>query len=119
MKKTILYLSLLSLLSFSNVSLANDDQLFQTICASIKDNDRNMLRKTLDSGKLRIRTIFEGLRCNNEDMVQFALTNKATDVAIMVIKQLPKQVITEGKYLEKAESLGSPELTDTIKSRTE
>ncbi len=119
MKKTMLYLSLFGLLSFSNYSLANDEQLFQTLCASIKDNDRNMLRKTLDSGKLRIRTIFEGLKCNGQDMVEFALENKSTDVAIMIIKQLPKQIITEGKYIEKAQSIGSSELLDTIKSRTE
>lgn len=118
MKKTMLVLGVLSMLSFSNVASANEE-LFQTICASIKDNDRNMLRKTLDSGKLRIRTIFEGLKCNNEDMVHFALSNKATDVAVMIIKQLPKQVITEGKYLEKAETIGSPEIVEAIKSRIE
>ncbi len=118
MKKTMLMLSILSLLSFSNVASANEE-LFQTICSSIKDNDRNMLRKTLDSGKLRIRSIFESLKCNNEDMVHFALSNKSTDVAIMIIKQLPKQIITEGKYLEKAETVGSSEIIEAIKSRIE
>lgn len=89
MKKTMLVLGVLSMLSFSNVASA-DEQLFQTICSSIKVNDKNMLRKTLDSQKLKIRNVFEGLKCNNQDMIQFAVANNAHDVAIMIIKQLPK-----------------------------
>lgn len=118
MKKTMLVLSALSMLSFSNVAAA-DEQLFQTICATIKSNDKNMLRKTMDSQKLKIRNVFEGLKCNGQDMIQFAVANNAHDVAIMIIKQLPKQVITEGKYLDKVQATASPELIEAVKSRTE
>lgn len=118
MKKTMLALGVLSMLSFSNIASA-DEQMFQTICSSIKANDKNLLRKTLEAGQLKIRTIFDGLRCNNQDMVQFAVSNNAPDVAIMIIKQLPKKVVTEGKYLEQVQATASPELIEAIKARTE
>ena len=94
MKK--LLVPLMSLLVSMPV-LAND-QLAESMCGYIKDDNRNQLRKMLTDNKLNIRNIYDAIKCNSENMLQFAIRNDAYESGTFIIKQMPAKTLAEFDY---------------------
>lgn len=74
-----------------------DDQLAASMCDYVKADDKNRLRKVLSDYRLRLRNIYEGVTCNGDSLVRFAIKNNAADVGEFIVKQLPAaQVAASG-----------------------
>lgn len=92
-------------LLLSAPSLA-DEQLFSSICGYVKDDNRNQLRKTLTDNKLNVRKIFDSLKCDNDNLLQFAVRNDAYESGTFIIKQMPAKTLAEFDYSSWANSNG-------------
>lgn len=74
-----------------------NDQLAQSLCAYVADNNKNHLRKTLSDNRLRLRAIYDGVNCEGLSLVRYAISKSADDTADFIIKQLPgSQVASSG-----------------------
>lgn len=66
-----------------------DDQLAASMCDYVKADDKNRLRKVLSDYRLRLRNIYDGVTCNGDSLVRFAIKHNAADVGEFIVKQLP------------------------------
>jgi len=69
--------------------------LSQTICEYIAADDKKRLRKLQKTNKFKFRKIFKDVRCNNDNILIFAAKRNANEVGELLIKKLPKKVLTE------------------------
>ncbi|HLV48966.1 MAG TPA: DUF3718 domain-containing protein [Aliidiomarina sp.] len=91
-------------------SYANSE-IAEGLCAAIVADDRQRMRTILSNNNMRLRNVFNGVRCNGYSMLQFAITAEAIDVGEMLIRQLPIRIIEEDEVngqniLQWAESAG-------------
>ena len=96
-----------------------DDQLFSSICGYVKEDNRNQLRKTLTDNKLNVRKIYDSLKCDNDNLLQFAIRSDAYESGTFLVKQMPSKTLAEFDYASWAGSNGfaaSP-LVNEIKTR--
>ena len=63
-----------------------------SLCEYTKVNDRNAIRKTLKKGRLKIRRIYDDIKCNDLTLHAWALKNGATDVADYYAKKVKKNL---------------------------
>lgn len=99
---------------------ANNDQVAQSICAYVADNNKNDLRKALSDNRLRLKNVYENISCNGLPLVRFAIKHNAADTAEFIIKQLPGSQVAASGDLEWAASNGfaaSP-ILEAIKARS-
>jgi hypothetical protein len=97
-----------------------NDQVVQSICAYVADNNKNDLRKALSDNRLRLRSIYDGIVCNGLPLVRHAIKHNAPDAAEFIIKQLPGSQVAQSGDVEWATSNGfaaSP-ILETIKARS-
>jgi hypothetical protein len=115
MLKTVLCISALLLTS---VVQANE-QLAGTICSYIKEDNRNNLRKLLSDNKLNIRNIYDSVKCNNENMLQFAIRSDAYESGTFIVKQMPSKTLASFDYdsWATANGFGSSALVNEIRTR--
>ena len=74
MKTTLLAsLVLATAISYTPQSLAFDDSMSLRICEYISINDKKRLRKFLKSNDLKIRGIFDDIKCNGKNLLVFAV----------------------------------------------
>ncbi|GAP76481.1 MULTISPECIES: DUF3718 domain-containing protein [Pseudoalteromonas] len=95
-----------------------NDRLAISICEYIAADDKNRLRKTLRSARLKIRDISDAVKCNGNNLVRHAVASNAVDTGEYIIKSLPKSSLEDGADLNWATSnhAGSP-LIAAIKDR--
>ncbi|MDP2713728.1 DUF3718 domain-containing protein [Rheinheimera sp.] len=115
MKKIVLTLAALCVI---NTAMANE-QIAETLCGYIKEDNRNQLRKTLSENKLNVRNIYSSIKCNNESMLQFAIRHDAFESGSFIVKQMPSKTLAEFDYAAWAGSNGleASALVDVIKTR--
>lgn len=96
-----------------------DDQLAASMCGYIKDDNRNQLRKTLTDNKLNLRNIYDSIKCNGENMLQFAIRSDAYESGTFIIKQMPAKTLAEFDYDGWATSngFGASSLVNEIRAR--
>ncbi|HEX5794157.1 MAG TPA: DUF3718 domain-containing protein [Rheinheimera sp.] len=105
-------------LMLSGTAIA-DAQLAASMCGYLKDDNRNQLRKVLTDNKINVRNIYEGIKCNNENMLQFAIRNDAYESGTFIVKQMPSKTLAEFDYAGWASANGfeaSP-LVNEIRTR--
>ncbi len=97
-----------------------NDQMVQSICAYVADNNKNYLRKALSDNRLRLKSIYDGIVCNGLPLVRHAIKHNAADTAEFIIKQLPGSQVAKSGDVEWATSNGfaaSP-ILEAIKARS-
>ena len=105
MKTTILAsLILATAVSFTPQSVAFDDSMSLRICEYVSINDKKRLRSYFKSNKLKIRNIFEDIKCNGDNLLVFAATSNALDVGEYIIGKLPVKIVKEHLPAIKASS---------------
>lgn len=107
-----------TILMLSGTAIAND-QLAASMCGYLKDDNRNQLRKMLTDNKINVRNIYDGIKCNNENMLQFAIRNDAYESGTFIVKQMPSKTLAEFDYAGWASANGfeaSP-LVNEIRTR--
>ncbi|QQX81202.1 DUF3718 domain-containing protein [Shewanella sp. KX20019] len=89
-----------SSISISTPTLANQDQLAANICNYVASDDKNRLRKKLKESRVKLRNIYDGVSCNGDSLLRFAMKSGANAVGTFVAKRLP------ASHLGKTESDG-------------
>jgi len=96
MKTTLLAsLVLATAISYTPQSLAFDDSMSLRICEYVSINDKKRLRKFLKSNNVKIRAIFDDIKCNGENLLEFAATSNALDIGEFLIGKLPVDTVSE------------------------
>ena len=105
-------------LFLSSTAMA-DNQLAASICGYLKEDNRNQLRKMLTESRVNVRNIYDSIKCNNENMLQFAIRSDAYESGTFIVKQMPSKTLSEFDYPGWAASNGfeaSP-LVNEIRTR--
>lgn len=91
--------------SFSFSAQANE-QLALSLCEYVAANDKGGLRKKLKSSRLKIRNIFDGVKCNGNNLLRHAIASNAVDAGGYIVKNLPKSKLADGADIAWAEGNG-------------
>lgn len=86
----------------------------QNVCEYIAADDKKRLRKLLKTNHLKIRTIFDDITCNGQNILVFSVDRKSSEISDLIIKKLPKDVLQENLA---AVSNLSPEFASVIQER--
>lgn len=108
--KRILALTLSTLLAVPSYVQA-DDLLAETICSYIEVDNKSRLRKVLKSNNIRIRNVFDSIKCDGQSMLHFAISAEANAVGGFIVSKLPVAALStpasDGKtLLQWAEEFG-------------
>jgi hypothetical protein len=97
-----------SAMIYLSPSVAHADQIAASMCDYVKADDKNRLRKLLSDNRLRLRNIYDGVNCNGNNLVRFAVANNAAGAGEFIIKQLSASQIKADLDWAKANHAGSP-----------
>ncbi|KGJ96152.1 DUF3718 domain-containing protein [Colwellia psychrerythraea] len=92
MKKVILISAIIAA-SFITAAPAQADNLTLRICEYVQANDKSRLRSFLKQNKLKIRKIYDGIQCNNDNLLIFAAKSQALEVGEFIIGKLPSKKV--------------------------
>ena len=95
--KTFLLTSLVltAVITYTPTTFANQDSMSLRICEYVSINDKKRLRKYLKSSNVNVRTIFEKVQCNGENLLMFAATSNALDIGEYLIGKLSVKTVSE------------------------
>jgi len=93
MWKVLLLIIITSAFSYSPSVLSANVSL--SICEYVAVDDKRRLRSFLKSNRLKIRKIFQDLKCNDKNILIFAASRNSLNTAEMIIGKLPKNVISD------------------------
>jgi hypothetical protein len=114
MKKKLLLSTLItSALLIAPVSYADNTGL--RICEYIKANDKSRLRTYLKQNKIKIKNIFDEMRCNKQDLIVFSASNQSLEVGEFIIGKIPVRKVG-GSYDETFKY--SAHLAEAVKKRS-
>jgi hypothetical protein len=97
MKKTVFFTTMLALSGsyvYTPVAQAEDADALR-ICEYISVNDSKRLRKFLKSRKLKIRNVFDSLKCNDDNLLIFAAKSNALDAGELIISKISKKSVAQ------------------------
>lgn len=100
--KKLLLASTVTVLTLTPVFLTpvvHASEIAQSICEYVAADDKNRMRSFLKSNKLKIRTIFNGIQCNGQNLLEFAQTAGSVETGSLMISKLPKKVVSENLAL--------------------
>lgn len=89
---TITVLTLTSTLSAQQVQAAG---IAQSLCEYVAADDKRRMRSFLKSNKIKIRSIFKGIKCNGKNLLEFASHAGSNETGSLMISKLPKSVVSE------------------------
>jgi hypothetical protein len=117
MKKSLFLSAVLmtSYLVIPSISYAYSDNVARRICEYVQANDKERLRFYLKQQKLKIRDIFDDIRCNDKDLLVFAAYNKSLEAGEFLIGKIQAKKVTNS-YDEIAKY--SAHLAETAKNRS-
>ncbi|OKY27485.1 DUF3718 domain-containing protein [Thalassotalea sp. PP2-459] len=96
MNKTILTLSLLAVtasITPTSKAFANED-MAQRICEYVAANDKNRLRTYMRAQKIKVRSIFDNMKCNGDNLLIFAAKNNALAAGEFIIGKIPAKKVS-------------------------
>ena len=108
---TITVLILTSVVSTPQAQAAN---IAQSVCDYVAADDKKRMRSFLKTNKLKIRTIFKGIKCNGKNLLEFASHKGAVRTGSLMISKLPKKVVSANLALLEN---GSQPLLDAANKR--
>ncbi|ASJ97811.1 MULTISPECIES: DUF3718 domain-containing protein [Shewanella] len=65
-----------------------NDQLVANICNYVQADDKNRLRKKLKEARVKLRNVYEGVACEGDSLLRFAMKSGANDVGEFMAKRL-------------------------------
>lgn len=87
----------------------------KNICEYVAVDDKGRFRKLLKSSRLKIRSIYSDVNCNNKSILLFAAERGSIKIGQLLIKKLPKGELK--KHIPALEA-SSEELASLAKERT-
>ncbi len=95
MKNTLLVTAIVTAsISYIPTTLAEDNMSLR-VCEYVSVNDKTRLRSFLKARKLKVRTIFSNIRCNGQNLLEFAASSNALDTGEMLIGKLPVKTVAK------------------------
>jgi hypothetical protein len=95
-------------------SAMSSDDIARSLCEYVAVDDKKRLRYFLKSKSLKIRSIFDSVKCNGNNLLEFAAVKGSLKTGSLIISKLPKGNVKDNvKFLEAK----SPELTVEAKER--
>ena len=94
MKNILLVTSLLTAVITVAPQASAEDSFSLRVCEYVSVNDKRRLRSFLKDRKLKIRSIFDGLKCNGQNLLEFAAASNALDAGELIINKLPVKTVT-------------------------
>lgn len=74
---------------------AGAQQLVASICNYVAANDKNRLRSKLSDSGIRLRNIYDGVKCNGESLLRFAMSSGADNIGAFMAKKLPGSTLAK------------------------
>jgi hypothetical protein len=108
---TITALTMTSIVSTPKVQAAG---IALSICEYIAADDKRRMRSFLKVKRLKIRDIFSDIKCNGQNLLEFAATKGSVETGSLMISKLPKSVVSENLPLIQH---GSQPLIDAANER--
>lgn len=107
--------------SVAVVKPAQAQDLALNLCTYVQGDDRMRMRQRIREERVRLRQVYDGVRCNGMSLLQFALSNGSDDIGVFIASQLPSSVLSGGGELEWAVSngYGDTETVQAIRERVE
>ncbi|MCL1037321.1 DUF3718 domain-containing protein [Shewanella corallii] len=68
---------------------AASDMLVANICEYVKSDDRNLLRKKLKESRMKLRQVYDGIKCDGHSLVRFAMVSGANESGEFIVSRLP------------------------------
>ena len=93
MKKLLLVSSFVAVSALSATPVQAADSLALRICEYVEANDKSRLRSFLKQNKLRIKSIFNDINCNGDNLIVFAAKNSALEVGEFIIGKTPAKMV--------------------------
>lgn len=103
------------------VKPAQAQDLALNLCTYVQGDDRMRMRQRMREDRLRLRSVYDGIRCNGLSLIQFAMANGADDIGGFMVSQLPASQIEGNGDLAWAESNGHGDsaVAQAIRDRVE
>ena len=99
LSKTILVgtFSALSLIGTAPEVRANEiDRLVLSLCEAAQNDDRRVMRKKLETARLRLNNIYESIQCGSEgSLLRVATTSGSLNAAKFIATKIGKESITQ------------------------
>ncbi len=92
MKKIILLTTVIAASLFT-AAPTKADNLTLRICEYVQANDKSRLRSFLKQNKLKLRNIYDGVKCNGDNLLIFAAKSSALEVGEFIIGKLPSKKV--------------------------
>lgn len=84
------------LLSFSlPTSASSSDTISKTICELVQENDKKALQAFLRGNRLKVRNIYNGVRCNGMSVLNYSESTNAFDAGVYIVGRLPKKQLAK------------------------
>ena len=96
MKKLLLAstITVLTLTSAFTAPTAQAANIAQSLCDYVAADDKKRMRSFLKTNKLKIRSVFKGIKCNGQNLLEFAATSGSIKTGSLMISKLPKKVVS-------------------------
>ena len=117
MKKLLLIaftITVLTLTSAISTSTAHAADIAQNICEYVAADDKKRMRSFLKTNKIKIRRIFDDIKCNGKNILEFASARGSIETGSLIISKLPKNVVSENLAALQA---GAKPLIDAANAR--
>ncbi|MFD2167016.1 DUF3718 domain-containing protein [Thalassotalea euphylliae] len=113
MKKFFIVSAVALVSTFTVAPSANaSTNLAQSLCEYVSADDKKRLRSFLKSNNLKIRSVFDGVQCNGQNLLEFASSQNAIKTGSLMINKLPKS-----KVADTIASITSAELAEKANKR--
>lgn len=93
-------------------STASANNVAESLCNYVAADDKSRLRSFLKQNKLKIRTTYNGVRCNGKTLLGFAEDRNSITVGSFIVGKLPKKFVQT-----ELASLSNPELVAAANDR--
>ncbi|REL35824.1 DUF3718 domain-containing protein [Thalassotalea euphylliae] len=95
MKKLLLVPAIALISSVSVTPAANASDVAQSLCEYVSADNKKRLRSFLKSNNLKIRSVFDGVQCNGQNLLAFASEKSAVKTGSLMISKLPKSKVKD------------------------
>ena len=97
MKKLLLVTTITALTMTSIVSApkAQASNIALSVCEYVAADDKRRMRSFLRAKRLKIRNIFSDIKCNGQNLLEFAATNGSIETGSLMISKLPRKIVSD------------------------
>ncbi len=95
------------------------EQWMVSLCEYTKTDDKSRIRKLLSDNKVNVRKIYDGVKCNNESLIKFAMRSDAYEAGSFFVKQMPANALKDEALEDwaKANGFEASPLVNDIRAR--